>query len=104
MSALVPSLAVLSVLCFVAGVTATVLARRSSTRRLGLRVAASLLFPAALILFGIAPLLAAEVERSLRGQISIGAGEGAQFGLFALVVGAIWLGVGVLRLFRRSSQ
>ena len=104
MKILVQSLAVLSVLCFVAGVTAIVSARRSSIPRLGMRVAALLLFPAGLIFFGIAPILAAESERSLRGQISISAGEGAQFGLFALIVGAIWFGVGVLRLIRRSSQ
>ena len=100
MKILVQSFAALSVLCFVAAVVAIVFARRSSTPRRGLQVAASLLFPAALIFFGIAPIIAAETERNI-GRISVGAGEGAQFGLFALLAGAIWLGFSLLRLIRK---
>jgi hypothetical protein len=101
---LVQCLTVVSVLCLVAGAAAFVSVRPSSPPGLGMRAAATLLFPVGMIFFGIALILAAEAELSLRGEISIGAGEGAQFGIFHVAVGVIWFGIGVFRLIRRSSK
>ena len=102
MKILVQGFAALSILCFVATFAAIVFARDSSTPRLGVRLAASLLFSAAFIFFGVAGITAAEVERSISGQIPVGAGEGAQFGLFALMAGVIWFGVSLFRFVRRT--
>lgn len=93
-----------AVICFVAALAAIVFARFSSISRPGVRLASSLLFATALIFFGMAPILAAEAERDLHGHIPIGAGEGAQFGLFAVIGGTIWFGVSLFRLFRRTHN